>query len=143
MCGIVGTIVTGPGRFDSQSAVDQARKRLSHRGPDDYGLFASADGRCVLAHARLSIIDLSSAGHQPMSTSDGRFWIVFNGEIYNFRELRQELVDSGENFSSHSDTGVILRLYSRYGPDSLHRLRGRSEERRVGKEGRSRGWPTE
>lgn len=124
MCGIVGAFVTEPGRIDLRSVVEEMRRNLTHRGPDDYGLFATGDGRCALAHTRLAILDLSAAGHQPMSTTDGRFWIVFNGEIYNFRELRRELAQSGETFVSHSDTEVILRLYERYGADSLHRLRG-------------------
>src|SRR6266545_1415291 len=83
-----------------------------------------ADRLKPVPHKRLSILDLSPAGRQPMSTPDGRFWITFNGEIYNFRELRQELIRSGEIFVSNSDTEVLLRLYSRYGADSLRRLRG-------------------
>jgi asparagine synthase (glutamine-hydrolysing) len=124
MCGIAGVISTGQNQLDSRNAVGQAMLRIAHRGPDDHGLFVSDDGRCALAHTRLSILDLSPAGRQPMSTPDGRFWIVFNGEIYNFRELRQEMIRSGEVFVSHSDTEVLLRLYSRYGADSLRRLRG-------------------
>jgi asparagine synthase (glutamine-hydrolysing) len=124
MCGIVGAVVTEPKRIDSRTAVEQAMLRITHRGPDDHGLFVSGDGRCALGHTRLSIIDLSPAGRQPMSTPDGRFWIVFNGEIYNFRELRQELIRSGEIFTSNSDSEVLLRLYSRYGADSVRRLRG-------------------
>lgn len=124
MCGIAGTVVTEPKRVDSRTAIERAMPRITHRGPDDRGLFVSGDGRCALAHTRLSILDLSSAGRQPMSTLDGRFQIVFNGEIYNFRELRQELTRSGETFASNSDTEVLLRLYVRYGADSLRRLRG-------------------
>src|SRR5262245_34671378 len=124
MCGIAGAIVTEPKRLDSRTAVGRAMLRITHRGPDDHGLFVSGDGRCALAHTRLAILDLSPAGRQPMSTPDGRFWIVFNGEIYNFRELRQEMVRAGEIFVSNSDTEVLLRLYSRYGADSLRRLRG-------------------
>ncbi len=124
MCGIAGAVVAEPKRFDSRTAVGQATLRIAHRGPDDRGLFVSGDGRCALGHTRLSIIDLSSAGRQPMATPDGRFWIVFNGEIYNFRELRRELAQSGETFVSNSDTEVLLRLYARHGADSLRRLRG-------------------
>jgi len=124
MCGIAGAVVTEPKRLDTRTAVGRAMLTITHRGPDDRGLFVSDDGRCALAHTRLAIIDLSPAGRQPMSTPDGRFWIVFNGEIYNFRELRQELIRSGEIFASHSDTEVLLRLYSRYGPYSVRRLRG-------------------
>jgi asparagine synthase (glutamine-hydrolysing) len=124
MCGIVGVFATESGQPDLRSIMQKASLKLSHRGPDDRGFFASTDGRCVLAHTRLSILDLSPAGHQPMSTPDGRYWITFNGEIYNYRELREELERSGEIFTSHSDTEIILRLYASCGPDSLHRLRG-------------------
>jgi len=124
VCGIAGVIVTEPERYDLRAVVERARLSLTHRGPDDHGLFAPVGGRCALAHTRLSIIDLSPAGHQPMSTPDGRYWITFNGEIYNFRELRRELERSGEAFASQSDTEVILRLYARDGADCLSRLRG-------------------
>jgi len=124
MCGIVGAVITRTERIDARTAVEQAVPGIMHRGPDDHGLFASSGGRCALAHTRLSILDMSPAGHQPMSTPDGRFWIVFNGEIYNFRELRRELIRSGETFASHSDTEVLLRLYALYGADSLRWLRG-------------------
>jgi asparagine synthase (glutamine-hydrolysing) len=79
---------------------------------------------CGLVHTRLSILDLSPAGHQPMTTPDGRFTIVFNGEIYNFRELRDRLSAQGVRFASHSDTEVILHLYARCGPDCVNHLRG-------------------
>jgi asparagine synthase (glutamine-hydrolysing) len=124
MCGIAGAVVTESKLLDTRTAVGRAMLKIMHRGPDDHGLFVSDDGRCALAHTRLAIIDLSPGGRQPMSTPDGRFWIVFNGEIYNFRELRQELIRSGEIFASHSDTEVLLRLYSLYGADSVRRLRG-------------------
>lgn len=124
MCGIVGASVIEPRQFDTRSAVEQAMLRITHRGPDDQGLFVSNDGRCAIAQTRLAIIDLSPAGHQPMSTPDGRFWIVFNGEIYNFHELRHELTQAGETFVSNSDTEVLLRLYSLYGADSVRKLRG-------------------
>ena len=104
--------------------VEPMQIRLTHRGPDDRGLFTSNPGRCALAHTRLSILDLSPAGHQPMSTPDGRYWIVFNGEIYNYRELRQELERTGETFASQTDTEVILRLYARDGAGCIDRLRG-------------------
>ena len=91
MCGIAGIVVSKPGGLDLRSVVEQMQSRLTHRGPDDRGLVALDNDRCVLAHTRLSILDLSPAGHQPMSTPDGRYWITYNGEIYNFRELREEL----------------------------------------------------
>ena len=91
MCGIAGIVVSKPGALDLRSVVEQMQSRLTHRGPDDRGLVALDNDRCVLAHTRLSILDLSPAGHQPMSTPDERYWITYNGEIYNYRELREEL----------------------------------------------------
>jgi asparagine synthase (glutamine-hydrolysing) len=100
------------------------RDTMDHRGPDDAGIYISPDGKLGLGHRRLSILDLSSLGHQPMATPDGRYWIAFNGEIYNFRELRAELESNGHRFRSTSDTEVLLALYAEYGPKMLHRLRG-------------------
>lgn len=97
---------------------------ISHRGPDDRGLWASPDGACVLGHARLAIVDLSALGHQPMLDSLTGNAIVFNGEIYNFQSLRRECEAQGDVFRSNSDTEVILALYRRHGIDCLHRLRG-------------------
>ena len=94
---------------------------IRHRGPDDEGLYDG--GQAVLGHRRLSIIDLAG-GHQPMANEDGTVWIVFNGEIYNFQELRGELVARGHRFRTHSDTEVIVHLYEEYGADCVTRLRG-------------------
>jgi asparagine synthase (glutamine-hydrolysing) len=93
-----------------------------HRGPDGEGVF-SGDG-VALGHCRLSIIDLSDAGHQPMSDRSGRFWITFNGEIYNYIELRNELSRSGYRFRGHSDTEVLLNSYLHWGEQCVTRLRG-------------------
>jgi asparagine synthase (glutamine-hydrolysing) len=93
-----------------------------HRGPDDEGFF-EAPG-ISLAHNRLSIIDLSPAGHQPMTTSDGRYTIAFNGEIYNFKELRSELGAFGEKFRSQSDTEILLAVFARWGEESFKKLNG-------------------
>src|SRR5262245_43961649 len=95
---------------------------LAHRGPDDAGVYM--DGPAGLASRRLAIVDLSAAGHQPMARGDGRFWITYNGEIYNFLLLRAELEREGARFRSRTDTEVILTLYARHGPDCLRRLRG-------------------
>jgi len=104
---------------------------LRHRGPDDEGIYlpkskeqGARSVTCGLAHTRLAILDLSPAGHQPMTTPDGRFTIVFNGEIYNFLELRQQLMADGVSFQSQTDTEVILRLYERRGGDCVEPLRG-------------------
>ncbi len=95
---------------------------LRHRGPDDQGVWS--DGRAGLGFARLSIIDLSAAAHQPMGSADGQVWLVFNGEIYNFQELRAELATKGHIFRSRSDTEVILCGYLTWGDEILSRLRG-------------------
>lgn len=124
MCGIAGIFQTKAGRSDYKKPLGQMLHAIGHRGPDDEGRYLGPEGRIGLAHSRLSILDLSPAGHQPMATADGRYWIVFNGEIYNFRELRRQLEQWGEAFASHSDTEVILRLYVREGAQCLHRLRG-------------------
>jgi asparagine synthase (glutamine-hydrolysing) len=103
-------------------------KGLKHRGPDDAGIsiWPGTEKRswAAFAHRRLSIIDLSEAGHQPMPTADGRFTIIFNGEIYNYRTLKRELESEGVNFQSHSDTEVLLQLYTHRGTDCLRLLRG-------------------
>ena len=105
------------------------RDVLCHRGPDDRGRylaefqFDGAPAKVGLGHARLSIIDLAT-GHQPLSNEDGAIWIVFNGEIYNFLELRQGLVSRGHTFRTRSDTAVIVHLYEERGPDCLRELRG-------------------
>jgi len=117
MCGIAGAFGTSPPRV--AAAMGEA---LAHRGPDDSGLFE--DAGVAFAFRRLSIIDLSACGHQPMSYADGRYWIVFNGEIYNFAELRRELEAHGHRFVSHSDTEVILAGYAQWGEEVVQRLRG-------------------
>ncbi len=122
MCGIAGKLF-----FDLAHHVDPAllhamNRVLAHRGPDDSGVFH--DGAIGLAHRRLSIIDLSPGGHQPMASADGTLWITYNGEIYNFRELRAELEAEGVRFRSQSDTEVILALWQREGVASVRRLCG-------------------
>lgn len=125
MCGILGAISVDQRalRFDD-GAFSRALDTLAHRGPDDAGTWWSDDRRVALGHRRLSIIDLSSAGHQPMSNEDGTVWIVFNGEVYNFPELRQELLERGHTFRSHTDTETIVHGYEEFGPAVVERLRG-------------------
>lgn len=122
MCGIAGEL-NWDGVPD-EAAVCEMAGRLCHRGPDDFGIWRSPDGRCVLGHTRLSVIDLSPAGHQPMLDPLTGNAIVFNGEIYNFQERRAECERRGDRFFSNSDTEVILALYRRYGTDCLRFLRG-------------------
>lgn len=95
---------------------------LRHRGPDDEGVWT--DGWAGLAHARLAIIDVSPAGHQPMASNDGSVWISYNGEIYNFAEIRRDLVGLGYRFRSRSDTEVIVNGWHAWGPRIFCRLRG-------------------
>ena len=122
MCGIAG-IFSPDGRVSAQT-VERMTDALRHRGPDDAGIEVIADGRLALGHRRLSILDLSPLGHQPMRHPGGRLWVTFNGEIYNFREIRAELQTAGEHFHSESDTEVILAAYHRWGRKCLSRFRG-------------------
>ena len=124
MCGIAGIINSQAAVERIEMHLDTLVRDLHHRGPDDRGIWTSPDKRVGLCATRLAILDLSPAGHQPMLSADGRYAIVFNGEIYNFRELRQELSDRGAQFRSHSDTEVIVDLYARFGADCVSKLRG-------------------
>jgi asparagine synthase (glutamine-hydrolysing) len=124
MCGIAGILDPRHTLSDAATRLDALQRALQHRGPDDHGVWSSPSGIAHLAHTRLSILDLSAAGHQPMQLPGGRFTITFNGEIYNFRELRTELEREGTSFHTGTDTEVLLRLYERHGTDMLGRLRG-------------------
>lgn len=122
MCGICGKVF-----FDQERAVERELllkmcRTLAHRGPDGEGIYVK--GHVGLGHRRLAIIDLSEAGRQPMPNEDGSLWITFNGEIYNFQELRADLVGRGHRFRSRTDTEVILHLYEEEGVECLKRLRG-------------------
>ena len=123
MCGIVGYLNKSASAISSD-ALTAAKSILSHRGPDDSGLFEDLSDGIGLAHTRLSIQDLSPLGHQPMRSTNGSIILVFNGEIYNFRELRAELVANGVQFRGHSDTEVLLNLYIAEGEGMLSRLNG-------------------
>ncbi len=122
MCGIVGIVSNAPQTQRAWLAI--GRDAMTHRGPDDAGEWWSADGRVGLAQRRLSIIDLSPAGHQPMHDASGALSIVFNGEIYNFTDLRDELIAKGHSFRSHSDTEVILAAYREWATECLSRFNG-------------------
>ncbi len=116
MCGIVGVVHA---RLAPRAAapIDQMRDTLRHRGPDDEGSWWSPDGRVALGFRRLSILDLSPLGHQPMASHDGSCQVIFNGEIYNFAHLRQELSSKGHSFRSGSDTEVLLAAYLEWGAE--------------------------
>jgi len=121
MCGIVGYFSRGPAT-PSQQALDQAVDLLAHRGPDDQGSWLNAN--VGLGARRLSIQDLSDKGHQPMVSSDGRYVIAFNGEVYNFKQLRSGLESKGHSFASGTDTEVLLRLFQTEGRSCLEKLNG-------------------
>jgi asparagine synthase (glutamine-hydrolysing) len=123
MCGICGVIRTSGPEVDSE-VVRAMTETLQHRGPDDEGFWRSPDGRVALGHRRLSIIDLSAAGHQPMTDHSGRLWISFNGEIYNYRELRDELRKLGHPFRTATDTEVILEAYREWDVECVKKLNG-------------------
>ena len=110
MCGIAGIIKTESENYNLEYPIRSMQKALNHRGPDDSGIYISQNRQATFAHTRLAILDLSSAGHQPMSANNGRYHIVFNGEIYNFQELRENLLSQYEQFQSGTDTEVILKL---------------------------------
>src|SRR5882672_2948940 len=117
MCGIVG--FCEPSRSRGVDDCEQIARRmacmLAHRGPDDEGSWADAQAGVALGHRRLAILDLSQEGHQPMHSQDGRYVLVFNGEIYNFEQLRRELENSGHCFRGHSDTEVMLAAFCQWG----------------------------
>ncbi|MCA9081264.1 MAG: asparagine synthase (glutamine-hydrolyzing) [Planctomycetaceae bacterium] len=120
MCGIAGQLGIH-GRPVSQNVIARMTAQLTHRGPDGDGLHV--DGCIGLGHRRLSIIDLE-AGKQPLCNEDGSIWITFNGEIYNYRELRERLIGLGHQFRTHSDTETIVHAYEQWGTDCLQLLRG-------------------
>ncbi|MCA8995660.1 MAG: asparagine synthase (glutamine-hydrolyzing) [Planctomycetaceae bacterium] len=126
MCGIAGAVWS---RAEDAVEVDVLRQMtdsIRHRGPDDSGIYESpveSETRCLLGHRRLSIIDLSG-GHQPLSNEDGTIWTAFNGEIYNYRELREQLIQRGHQFRTSSDTEVIVHAYEEYGDGCVDHFRG-------------------
>ena len=116
MCGLFGALSFDGNGIKNEHA-DSMSEQVARRGPDDRGEFY--DGPVMLGHRRLSIIDLSAAGHQPMHDSSRRYTIVFNGTIYNYPELRDTLIGKGYQFNSHSDTEVIINAYACWGDDCV------------------------
>jgi asparagine synthase (glutamine-hydrolysing) len=119
MCGIAGSwFLDWEGADEGRAVAKAMGDALLHRGPDDSGIWLDEGSRLALSHRRLSILDLSPLGHQPMKSACGRYVISFNGEIYNFSELREELdraVNQKHVWSGHSDTEVVLEAISRWG----------------------------
>ena len=121
MCGIAGLVYQDHSRACEEDTIVKMRDVMPYRGPDDHGMHL--DGPLGLGFRRLSIIDLGG-GHQPMAGGGGRYWIIFNGEIYNYQTLRQELIGRGHQFQTNSDTEVILRLYEERGAECVNALNG-------------------
>jgi asparagine synthase (glutamine-hydrolysing) len=123
MCGIAGWFLKqGASRLDSN--LTAMADRITHRGPDDRGYYFDRERGVAFAHNRLSIIDLSPAGHQPMASADGRFGLSYNGELYNFLELKTELENLGHQFHSRTDSEVVLQAFIEWGPACLNRFNG-------------------
>ena len=124
MCGIGGILGFKGDRSTLVDRLEALRGALKHRGPDSDGVYVSESGDCGLVHTRLAILGLAPNGRQPMTIGDRRYWITFNGEIYNFRALRSQLESRGCTFTTETDTEVILQLYRLEGPDCIRRLEG-------------------
>src|SRR5690349_3791003 len=120
MCGISGLVWKDARRPADADTVRAMCDVIAHRGPDAEGV--CTDGPVALGHRRLSILDLSDAGRQPMASHDGRYVLTFNGEIYNYLELRQELAEKGAVFRTETDTEVILEAYRAWGRDCVSRF---------------------
>lgn len=123
MCGIAG-IFSLDGKTPDQGRLQRMAHHLSHRGPDDQGTWISPTSSIGMAHTRLSILDPTPAGHQPYHLEDGRYSLTYNGEIYNFLELRSELQDRGVVFHTDCDTEVLLRAYQHWGANCLEKFNG-------------------
>jgi asparagine synthase (glutamine-hydrolysing) len=124
MCGIAGLYNYAESERDERADLCRMRDTMTHRGPDASGLYQSPDHRVLFGHRRLSIVDLSEAGRQPMSNEDGSIWITFNGEIYNHQQYRAPLLAKGHRFRSHTDTECIIHLYEEVGVECISRLDG-------------------
>src|ERR1700678_3316889 len=125
MSGVAGCLAPAGGGKPGADWTMRAVGRMAHRGPDDEGVFA--DGAIALGAGRLAVIDPSAAGHQPIQSADGRYQMVYNGEIYNYAELARRLRDRGVALRGGSDSEVLLETYAAEGRDALRRLRGTSD----------------
>ena len=121
MCGICGIFHTDAIQTVERDVLASMNRQIAHRGPDDEGFFI--DGNLGIAMRRLSVIDVKT-GHQPIANEDERFWIVFNGEIYNHADLRAQLEAQGHRYRTRSDTETIVHLYEQYGRECVKYLRG-------------------
>ena len=125
MCRIVGLWDqrAGPG-YELSEVVDRMKNTMSYGGPDDEGSYVDRENALALGHRRLTVLDLSPTGHQPMKDPEQEVWTVYNGEIYNFREVRADLERTGHRFTGNSDTEVLLHAYRQWGMQMLGRFRG-------------------
>src|SRR5919197_431051 len=121
MCGIGGVLYRDRERAVRREVLERMCRSILHRGPDDEGIFV--DRNVGLGMRRLNVIDLVT-GHQPISNEDGHIWIVFNGEIYNYRDLREELEKKGHRFATNTDTETIVHAYEEYGIDCIEKFNG-------------------
>src|SRR5262249_36780503 len=121
---IAGIFNYGSAPADDRDVACRMRDAMTHRGPDDAGMYQSADRRGVLAHRRLGIVGLGATGHQPLANEDESGWVTFHGEIYNHQAWRAVLARCGHLFRSRSDTEVIVHAYEEYGPECVARLDG-------------------
>ena len=124
MCGLIGIVSSSTLSQRDIEWAKEAIQKLTHRGPDDSGYWASHDETMALGHQRLAVVDLSIGGHQPMESEDSQIQLVFNGEIYNYKDLKSELITLGHTFRSNSDSEVIIESYKQWGSDCVHRLNG-------------------
>ena len=122
MCGITGIVSHDVNNSNHLSAIKKMNDAIAHRGPNSEGIWN--DEYCFLGHRRLSIIDLSETGHQPMCDNTGKIWITFNGEIYNYIELKDTLNKKGHTFKSESDTEVVIAAYKEWGTDCVNQFNG-------------------
>jgi asparagine synthase (glutamine-hydrolysing) len=125
MCGLTGLVHRGASAEGLESEIRAMTRVIAHRGPDDEGFWVDAEHGVALGHRRLSIVDLSPEGHQPMRSESGRYVMVFNGEVYNYEDLRKELLPAGHAFRGHSDTEVMLAAFEEWGiAKSVERFNG-------------------
>src|SRR6185503_7081824 len=123
MCGIAGILALGADERVEETQLRRMAGELRHRGPDDQGFYLDPQARCGLAFRRLAIIDLAG-GNQPIANEDQSVWLVFNGEIYNYRELREVLRGLGHEFATQSDSEVIVHAYEQWGDGFVSKLHG-------------------
>lgn len=125
MCRITGFYdLNYRGAYDLVDTITSMRDTMTHGGPDDAGIYAEEKNGIALGHRRLSILDISSLGHQPMSDNEENLWITYNGEVYNFQEIRQELITKGYRFKSNTDTEVVINAYKEWGIKGVDKFRG-------------------